>query len=74
MVLMDIKAAFDSVWHDGHVYKINQFRFPNELIKIVQNFIPYLSKSCVALINATVPWHEKIIYLSVIYDTKLIYK
>ena len=39
MVLLDIKAAFDSVWHNGLIFKMKQFNFPIELIKIIQNFL-----------------------------------
>lgn len=39
MVLLDIKAAFDSVWHDGLIFKLIQLNFPPYIIKIVQNFL-----------------------------------
>lgn len=39
MVLLDIQAAFDSVWHDGLLFKMLQMGFPLELIKIVQSFL-----------------------------------
>lgn len=39
MILLDIKAAFDSVWHDGLIYKMINLNFPSELIKIIQNFL-----------------------------------
>lgn len=39
MVLLDIKAAFDSVWHNGLIYKLTRFNFPIEIIKIVESFL-----------------------------------
>ena len=39
MVILDIKSAFDSVWHNGLIYKLKGLNFPEELIKIIQNFV-----------------------------------
>lgn len=39
MVLLDIKAAFDSVWHNGLIFKLIRFNFPPMLIKIIQSFL-----------------------------------
>lgn len=39
MVLLDLKAAFDSVWHGGLVYKMKQANFPHYLTKMVQSFL-----------------------------------
>ena len=38
-VLFDIKAAFDSVWHDGLIYKLNDFRLPPYIIKYLISFL-----------------------------------
>lgn len=38
MVLFDIEKAFDSVWHDGLVFKLHKFKFPVYLCKLVQAF------------------------------------
>lgn len=39
MVLLDIKAAFDSVWHEGLIYKLNLLNFPPQIIKIIRSFL-----------------------------------
>ena len=59
MVLLDIKAAFDSVWHNGLIYKLKRLDFPMELIKIIQSFLQnrsfnvYLGATCSQQINIT---------------------
>jgi retron-type reverse transcriptase len=39
LVLLDIKKAFDSVWHDALVHKLLGLRFPAWLIKIVRSYL-----------------------------------
>lgn len=39
MVLLDIKAAFDSVWHTGLIFKMIKYNFPTHLIKFIQSFL-----------------------------------
>ena len=38
-ILFDIKAAFDSVWHDGLIYKLNDFRLPSYIINYLTSFL-----------------------------------
>jgi hypothetical protein len=38
-ILFDIKAAFDSVWHDGLIYKLNDFRLPRYIINYLISFL-----------------------------------
>lgn len=39
MVLLDLKAAFDSVWHDGLIYKLSNTNCPLYLIRLIQSFL-----------------------------------
>ena len=38
-VFFDIAGAFDKVWHDGLIYKLNFMRVPYYLIKVIADFI-----------------------------------
>ena len=39
MVMLDLRRAFDSVWHDGLLHKLIQHNYPNHLIKLLQSFL-----------------------------------
>ncbi len=39
VIFFDIKAAFDSVWFEGLIYKLYDFRLPDYLIQFVISFI-----------------------------------
>lgn len=39
MITLDVEAAFDSVWHDGLIYKLNILSFPIYIIKIIYSFL-----------------------------------
>ena len=38
-IFFDIKAAFDSVWHDGLIYKFNDLRLPQYITKYLISFL-----------------------------------
>ena len=38
-ILFDIKAAFDSVWHDELIYKLNDLRFPGYITNYLISFL-----------------------------------
>ena len=38
-IFFDIKAAFDAVWHDGLIFKCNELRLPQYLIKYLVSFL-----------------------------------
>jgi hypothetical protein len=39
MLLLDIEKAFDTVWHDGLIYKMCARSFPLFLVKLTQSFL-----------------------------------
>jgi hypothetical protein len=39
MILMDIEKAFDSIWHNGLIFKLNKFGFPLYLNKLISSFL-----------------------------------
>lgn len=39
MVLLDLNCAFDTVWHDGLVFKMKNLGFPIYLVKMVQSYL-----------------------------------
>jgi Reverse transcriptase (RNA-dependent DNA polymerase)/Endonuclease-reverse transcriptase len=39
MVLLDIEKAFDSIWHDGMIYKLIKLKIPSYLIRLIDSFI-----------------------------------
>lgn len=49
MVTLDVEKAFDSVWHDGLIFKLIQINCPIYLIKLAQSFIT--DRSCFVQIN-----------------------
>lgn len=38
-ILLDIEKAFDSIWHNGLIYKLIIFQFSHTLIKLIKNFL-----------------------------------
>lgn len=39
VVFLDIEKAFDSIWHNGVIFKLNKFGYPIYLQKIVKSFL-----------------------------------
>lgn len=39
MALLDVEKAFDNVWPDDRVFKLQQYNLPRYLVKIVNNYL-----------------------------------
>ena len=39
IVLLDVEKGFDSIWHNGLIFKLNKFGYPIYLQKMVQSFL-----------------------------------
>lgn len=39
ILLLDIEKAFDSIWHEGLIYKLKKYDFPLYLLKIIRSFL-----------------------------------
>jgi len=50
VIFFDVKAAFDSVWHDGLIYKLNDLKLPDYLIRWIVSFLTNRT-ACIELEN-----------------------
>lgn len=39
LILLDIEKAFDSVWHNGLIYKLHLYGVPTHLLKLIKSFV-----------------------------------
>jgi hypothetical protein len=39
IVLLDLKKAFDSVWHNGLIHKLLKFKYPSYLVKLLYSYL-----------------------------------
>lgn len=39
MLLLDLRKAFDTVWHDGLVHKLIKYKYPNYLVKLIYSYL-----------------------------------
>lgn len=39
LILLDIEKAFDSIWHDGLIFKLIKMKLPTYLIRLINSFI-----------------------------------
>jgi hypothetical protein len=39
VVLLDLKKAYDSVWHEGLIHKLNRLGYPNYLVKLIVSYL-----------------------------------
>lgn len=56
--MLDIEKAFDSVWHNGLIYKLNAFGVPGYLLKLIKSFIS--DRSFMVSLNGTYSSTRKI--------------
>lgn len=49
VIFLDIEKAFDTIWHDGLLYKLNTFNFPIYLQKIIRSFL--MNRSFVVFVD-----------------------
>jgi len=38
MILLDLQKAFDSVWHQGLLYKLHLTGIPEDITKIIRSY------------------------------------
>ncbi|CAF4431794.1 unnamed protein product [Rotaria sp. Silwood2] len=57
VILFDIKAAFDSVWHDGLIYKLNELRIPQYLMYYLISFLQNRTASIEIENSLSTPFH-----------------
>lgn len=63
MLLLDLNKAFDMVWHKGLLLKLERYKFPDHILKIISSFLMDISfkvkvnkdLSSTRVINAGVP-------------------
>ena len=51
IIFLDVEKAFDTVWHNGLVYKLKNYGYPMHIQKIVKSFLD--NRKFVVEINAT---------------------
>lgn len=57
MVALDLRAAFDTVWHDGLIYKMMKLNFNPFIIKIIRSLLAS-RRFAVRLANVVSEWHD----------------
>uniref|UniRef100_A0A2M4CV42 Putative reverse transcriptase n=1 Tax=Anopheles darlingi TaxID=43151 RepID=A0A2M4CV42_ANODA len=39
LVLLDSEKAFDTIWHNGLIYKLSKLKFPQNIVKLIDSFL-----------------------------------
>lgn len=58
IVLLDIEKAFDSVWHNGLIFKLNKSNVPKYIVKLIKSFVS--DRKFFVFINGTASTKRKI--------------
>lgn len=50
MICLDISKAFDTVWHNGIIYKVSHMNFPINMVKLIQSFLS--NRTCIVRLES----------------------
>ena len=64
-VFLDISKAFDKVWHEGFIFKLEQNEISGKLLRLIKDFLSDRKQSVV--LNAPFGWMSKQEFLEVLY-------
>ena len=56
-VFLDISKAFDKVWHEGLIFKLNSYSIEGELLSLLKNY-PQNREQRVVLNDQTSGWRK----------------
>ena len=56
-VFLDISKAFDKVWHEGLIFKLNSYSTEGELLSLLKNY-PQNREQRVVLNDQTSGWRK----------------
>ena len=51
LVLLDLEKAYDTVWHQGLIYKLIHLKFPPKDILLIESFL--LNRKCIIQVSST---------------------
>ena len=67
-VFLDILKAFDKVWHDGLIFKLEQNRISGKLLRLIKDFLSEKKQRVAGQIdNVPLGWMSKQDFIKVLY-------